>query len=176
MGHLSLFERERMEVRDYWRRVFQALTRSPEERYPILRELGDSKSEPPQFLVLLEILLGPDRIFLEYDSRGRNRRVRWQASLANNRSPRCNGRSNAVAGIYNSRNFDFEDGAREYVRSRSRSCGDNGRATRRNPLINAIFSERKISGPSPQSSPRKRGEANSNSIWHRSLKVTSLAR
>ena len=60
------------------------------------------------------------------------------------------------------RNFDFEDGARGCVRSRSRFCGGDGRESLADCLTFAISYEKENGRPSPQSSPRSRGEASYN--------------
>jgi hypothetical protein len=127
INRLSLSQRERMEVRDCSKRVFQALTKSPGERYRVLPGPDDSKSERRQSLVSLEIRLVPGRVFREGDNHGLNHPVRQQALRPDNRNPGCKRRWDAVAEICTVRSFDSADGAREHVRSRSRFCGDSGR-------------------------------------------------
>jgi hypothetical protein len=124
---LSLSQRERIQVRDYSGHVFQALTKWPGERYRVLRELDDSRSERRQFLVWPEIPLVPGRVFHGGGSHGLNHPIRRQASRPDNKNPERRGRSGAAAGICSVQSFDFEDDARGCVRSRSRVCGDNGR-------------------------------------------------
>lgn len=109
---LSLFQRERIQVRDYSGHVFQALTKWPEERYPVLPELDDSKSERRQFLVWPEIPLVLGGVLRGGGSHGLNHPIRWQASRLDNKNPGRRGRSSAAAGICSVRSFDFEDGAR----------------------------------------------------------------
>ena len=140
---LSLFQRERIQVRDYSGYVFRALTKWLGERYRVLRELDDSRSELRQFLVWPEILLVPGRVFRGGGSHGLNHPIRWHASRPDNKNPGRKGRSGAVAGICNVRSFDFEDGARGCVRSRSRVCGDSRRESLGDCLTTAIFYEKR---------------------------------
>lgn len=159
ISRLSLWQRERIEVRDCSKSVFQELTKSPEERYRVLLGLDDSKSERRQFLVWPEIVLGLDRVFPGGDNHDLNHPIRWQVSRPDNRNPGCRDRWDAVGGICNLRGFDFEDGARECVRSRSNIGGDNERESLTDCLTFTISYEKKNGCPSPQSSPRGRGEA-----------------
>ena len=77
-----------------------------------------------------------------------------------NRNRGCTDRLDAVAGTCNLQSFDFEGDAREYVRSLSHFFGDNGGGSCGYYLANCRFlQEGKSWAPSPQSSPRKRGEA-----------------
>jgi hypothetical protein len=73
---LSLSQRERIQVRDYSGHVFQALTKWPGERYRVLPELDDSKSERRQFLVWPEIPLVLGRVFRGGGSHGLNHPIR----------------------------------------------------------------------------------------------------
>jgi hypothetical protein len=158
---LSLSQRERIQVRDYSGHVFQALTKWPGERYRVLPELDDSKSERRQFLVWPEIPLVLGRVFRGGGSHGLNHPIRWQASRLDNKNPGRRGRSGAAAGICSVRSFDFEDGARGCVRSRSRVCGDNGRESLGDCLATAIFYEKRNCPPHLNPLPASRGEADS---------------
>ncbi len=144
---LSLFQRERMKVRDHSLYAFQALTKWPEERYRVLRGLDDSRSELRQFLGWSEIPRVPGRVFRGGGSHGLSHPIRWQASRPDNKNPGRKARSGAVVGICSVRSFDFEDGARGSVRSRSRVCGDNGRLSLAGCLTTAIFYEKKKWSP-----------------------------
>ena len=126
-NRLSLSQRERIEVRDCSRCAFQARARSLEEHYRVLLLLDDSRSGLQQSLVWIRISLAPDHVFQGVGSRDLNHPVRPRASRPDNRNRGCKDRWDAVAGICTVRNSDFEDGAREHARSRSRFCGDNGR-------------------------------------------------
>jgi hypothetical protein len=139
---LSLSQRERMEVRDCSRRVFQALTKLPGERYRVLPGPDDSKSERRQCLVSPKIPLVPGRVFCEGDNHGLNHPVRQQASRPDNRNPGCKRRWDAVVEICTVRSFDSADDAREYVRSRSRFCGGNGRESLAGDLVVGIACEK----------------------------------
>jgi hypothetical protein len=157
---LSLSQRERIEVRDCSGRVVRGLTKWPGERYRVLPGPDDSKSERRRSLVWLGIPLAVGRVLPGPCSHGLNRPIRWQASGPGNRNPGCTDRSGVVAGIYRLRSFDFEDVARECARNRSPSYGENGRESLGDYLSTRHFlREAKSTAPSPQSSPRKRGEA-----------------
>ena len=144
---LSLSQRERMEVRDCWDGDFQALPKSTQARYQVLPGLDDSRSGSRKFLVLPKIRLVRYRVSPAGGSCDLNHPVRWQASGPDNRNPRCKDRWDAVGGIYELRTFGFEDGAREYVRKRSRFCGGNERASLTDSLITAVSCEKKKCGP-----------------------------
>jgi len=126
-SRLSLSQRERTEVRNCSGRIFQWLTKSPEERYRALGGPDGSRIESQQFLSWPRIVLVSGRVSRGADNRGPNRLIRWQVSEPDNRNPKCTNRLDAGAGICNRRAFDFANDAREYVRNRSRSCGDNVR-------------------------------------------------
>ena len=145
--HLSLSQRERMEVRDCSESVPQATTKLPEERYRVLPELDDSRSEQRQCLLWPKIPLVHDPAFCEDDSHGPNHPTRLRVSRPDNRNPECTGRWDAAAGICNGQSFDFEDVAKECVRSPSRFCGDNGGGTLSECLANAVLLRRRIKIP-----------------------------
>ena len=146
-SRLSLFQRERMKVRDHSLYAFQALTKWPEERYRVLRGLDDSRSELRQFLGWSEIPRVPGRVFRGGGSHGLSHPIRWQASRPDNKNPGRKARSGAVVGICSLRRFDFEDGARGCVRSRSHVYGDNERESLANCLIFAVSYEKKMVTP-----------------------------
>jgi hypothetical protein len=125
-SRLSLSQRERIEVRDCSGGNFQWQTKSPEERYRALRGSDGSRIERGRFPAWPKIDLASGRAFPGADNHGPNHPVRWQVSEPDNRNRGRTNRLDAAAGICNRRSFDFEDDAREYVRSRSHFCGDNG--------------------------------------------------
>src|SRR2546430_4784064 len=125
---LSLSQRERMKVRDYSAHDFQAPTKSLQERYRVPRGFGDSRNGQRQFLVQLEISPVSYRVSRACGNHTRTHPIRWLASHSDNRNLGCKDRSDAVAGICNLRSVDFEDGAGEYARNRSRSSGGNERS------------------------------------------------
>ena len=125
---LSLSQRERIKVRDCCGCDFQAPTKSPQERYRGPRGFGDSRNGRRQFLAWLEIPFALDRVSRAGGNHDPNHPVRSRVSSSDNRNPGCKDRSDAVAGICNLRSVDFEDGAREYARNRSRSSGGNERS------------------------------------------------
>src|SRR5438128_6519059 len=73
---LSLSQRERIKVRDYWWSVVRALAKWPQEHCQVLREPDDSKSEPRRSLVQPKISLGSDRISRASESHGLSRLIR----------------------------------------------------------------------------------------------------
>jgi hypothetical protein len=156
---LFLSQRERIKVRDFLVSVFRVRAKSPEERYRVLPGPDDSRSGGRQFHCRQEICLVPRRLVREGDSRGLNHPTRWLVSQPDNRNRGYKDEWDAVAGICNWRSFNFEDGAREYVRSPLPVCGNNGHEALGDYLAIAPLTRREIGGPSPQSSPRSRGEA-----------------
>ena len=159
--HLSLSQRERIEVRDCFESVPQALTKLPPERYRVLPEPGDSKNAQERCLVRPETPLVRDRVFRAGSSHGLNHPARLRVSWPDNRNPECKDRWDVAAGICNGQSSDFEGAAREDVHSRLRFCGDNWGGTLSECLANAVLLRRRIKSPSPQSSPQNRGEADS---------------
>jgi hypothetical protein len=171
IGLLSLLQRERIKVRDYSAHDFPVPTKSFQARCRVPRELDDSRNGQRQFLVQLEI----SRVSYRGSRAGGNRApthpTRSRASRPDNRNPGRRDRWDVVAGIYKPQTFDFEDVAREYLRNRSRFCANTGRGSSTLYLILSISSEKNNRRPSPQSSPRTRGEEDSSypveGIWFR---------
>src|SRR2546427_529260 len=85
---LSLSQRERTKVRDYWWSVVRALAKWPQEHCQVLREPDDSKSEPRRSLVRPKISLGSDRVSRASESHGLSRLIRLRVSRPGNRNPR----------------------------------------------------------------------------------------
>jgi hypothetical protein len=144
---LSLSQRERIEVRDCSESVPQALTKLPPERYRVLPEFDDSKNAPQRCLVRPETPLVRDRVFRAGSSHDLNHRARLRVLWPDNKNPECKDRWDAAAGICNGQTFDFEDGAKECVRSPSRFCGDSGGGTLSECLANAVLLRRRIKIP-----------------------------
>lgn len=142
-SRLSLSQRERMEVRDCSRIAFPAPTKWPGGRCRALSISDDSRSERRQFLVWPEILRVLDRVFHEAGIRGRNHPIRWRVSRWDNRNRGRKVRLDAAVGIYSLQSFDFEDGAKEHVHSRWRSCAGNGGESLGDCLTIATFSEKR---------------------------------
>lgn len=128
-NRLSLWQRERIEVRDCSPCVFQAPTRCSAGRCPVLLGSGDSKIERRQFPGWREIFLERDRVSPENDSRDLSHPVRSQVLRRDNRNRACRGEWDVGAGICSPRSYDFAGGAREYVHIRSCVSGDSGRVT-----------------------------------------------
>jgi hypothetical protein len=153
-------------VRNCSGRIFQWPAKSPEERCRALGGPDGSRIESQQFLSRPRIVLVSGRVSRGADNCGPNHLIQWQVSEPDNRNPKCTNRLDAGAGICNRRGFDFEDAAREYVRSRSRSCGDNVRESLRHDLTIAISYEKGNQCPSPQSSPPQAGRGGlSSRLW-----------
>ena len=137
---LSLSQRERIKVRDSSGSVLPRQSKSPEGRYQVLREPDDSKNERRQFRFCSEIAPAPDRMLREGDSHDLSHPTRQQVSQPDNKNLLHNDRWDAGAEIYSARNFDFEDGAIERVRSLWRLCGGNEHESRGRRSSIAVFS------------------------------------
>jgi hypothetical protein len=160
---LSLFQRERMKVRDCFECDLQAPTRSFQGRYRVLRGLDGSKSGGCQFLIRIEIPLASDRVSRAGGNHDPNHPIRSKASGPGNRNPGHRDQSGAVAGICSLRSVDFGDGAREYVHNRSRFCGGNERSSLIDSLITAVSCEKRNYRPPHLSPlPASGGEADYN--------------
>jgi hypothetical protein len=144
---LSLSQRERTKVRDCCERDSQAPTKSSQGRRRVLHVLGGSRIGRQRFLVWLKIPTESDRASRAGANHDLNHPIRWQASRPDNRNPERKDRWDAVGEIYELRTFDFEDGARECVRNRSRSCGGSGRASLTDSLVTAVSWEKKNYSP-----------------------------
>ena len=121
-NRLSLFQRERTKVRDRRDNALRARARSLEGHCPALPKLDDSKIESREFLLWREIPLVHDHAFHEVGTRVLNRPTRWRVWRQDNRNRVCKDRWDAVAGIYNRRNFGSVDGARGFARIPSPFC------------------------------------------------------
>ena len=160
MIRLSLSQRERIKVRDSSGSVLPRQSKSPEGRYQVLREPDDSKNERRQFRFCSEIAPAPDRMLREGDSHDLSHPTRQQVSQPDNKNLLHNDRWDAGVEIYNARNFDFEDGAIECVRSLWRFCGGNEHESRGGRSSIAVFSEKINRSPLTLILSRKRGEVN----------------
>jgi hypothetical protein len=133
---LSLWERERIKVRDSSGRVLPGRSKLPEGHYQALAAPDDSKNVRRRFLFWPEIPLVPGHGLRQGGSCGLSHPIRWQVSRPDNRNPEYKDGWDAAAGTYSKRSFYFEDGARECVRSPWRSCGGNERESLGRPLDN----------------------------------------
>ncbi len=105
------------------------------------------------------ILSAFDRDFGPHDSYVLHRPIRWLVLRPDNRNPRHNHRTDAGGETYSPKNFGSASIAKEYVQARSPSFA----AVEHDPQRVILLSTRvpkSVSGcPLPQSSPHKRGEA-----------------
>ena len=127
----SPFTKERIEVRDSSGSVLPRQSKSPEERYQVLRGPDDSKNERRQFRLHSRIALGLDLAPRLIDSHGQNHPTQSQVLGPDSRNPTRSDQLGAAAEIYVLRSYDFEDGAIGCVRSRSRFFEDSRRASQR---------------------------------------------
>ncbi|SRR6266404_1724188 len=121
-NRLSLFQRERTKVRDCRGSALRVRARSFEGRCPVLRRPDDSKTESREFLLWREISPVHDRALREDRSRVLSHPIRWRVWQQDNRNRVCKDRWDAVAGIYNRRNFGSADGAKGFARIPSPFC------------------------------------------------------
>ena len=146
-SRLSLSQRERTEVRNCSGRIFQWLTKSPEERYRALCGFDGSRIKRQQFLAWPKTDLVSGRAVHGVNNHGPIHLVRWRVSEMENRNRGCTDRLDAVAGTCNLQSFDFEGDAREYVRSASHFFEDNGGGSCGYYLANCRFRQEGKSWP-----------------------------
>jgi hypothetical protein len=138
---LSLSQRERIKVRDCFRHVSRARSRSPLGRCRVPCELGDSRTGEPEFAGEQEILRVQDRVFGQFDSYVRRRRAQSPALFPGSRNRGHKDQLGAAAGICNPRNCGFAAGATEDVPTWSDACGDTERGSRRYLSNRQFFQE-----------------------------------
>ncbi len=155
---LSLLQSERIKVRDYFRHVSQARSRSPSGRCRVLRELGDSRTEEPESAGERETARVRDRVCGQFDNCVPRRLAQSPALPRGSRNLRHNNQLDAAAGICIPRNFGFAGGARGDVPTWLDACGDTERGSRRHFSNRQFFQKLKLT-PHLNLSPWARGEA-----------------
>jgi len=121
---LSLSQRERIKVRDYFLRVSQSRPKSQLEHCPILHESGDSRIGRSEFRGSQELIsyaIAP----LTTPISVRHHRIRGRVSRRGNRNPECRSQEGAADEICNPRNFDCASAAKERVPIWSGACAGN---------------------------------------------------
>ena len=157
---LSLSKRERMEVRDCSALVPRAQTRLLATRCRVPGELDGSKISTQQLhgglgsRTAFDPELGRDGSYVH------RRPIRRLALRSDSRNPRRNRRTDVGGEICSQRNFGSASVAKECVQAQWPSVAAMERAPQRFILIINAFLEKSVYvRPSPQSSPRKRGDA-----------------
>jgi hypothetical protein len=152
---LSLWQRERIKVRDWTRTAPAAQTRSPARRCQVPGEPDDSKIAVQRFLCESGMPSAFDPEFVRHDSNARHRPIRSRALRSDSRNPECSSPTDADGEICSLQSFGSANAAKVCAQDRLLSFATNERDSRRIILLTSTVSE----SPSPQSSPRKRGEA-----------------
>ena len=140
-GLLSLWERERMKVRDW--RDLPVPPKLSQEHNRVLRESDDSKTGAWQFLAQSEISRGSGHVSHLPENHDPSHPIPRQAWRQDSRNPKRRDQADAAAGICSPRSFDFGDVAKEFSHNQSRSFGDNGRDSREHSLAFRDFREKK---------------------------------
>lgn len=146
-------------MRDCVAIALPGLTKSPEERYRVPLGFDDSKNELRQLLVLPGGGLAIGQEFHGRHSGVPSHPVRWQAWRRGNRNLTCKHRSDVGGGIYNLQSSGFAGDSTECVRILSPFCADSEHGS-----LGELFQSLQVraettnKSPSPQSSPRDRGE------------------
>jgi hypothetical protein len=122
---LSLFERERIKVRDCFRRVPRARPKSLLARYRVPHELGDSKIGGPRYRDEREILLWRDRVSSRLDNCVLHRLAQLPALPSHNKNRGHKDQADAAAEICSPRNCGSVRVAKERVSTWSDACADN---------------------------------------------------
>jgi hypothetical protein len=156
---LSLSQRERIKVRNCYRRVRQAQTKLLARRYRVLRELDDSKIAKPQFLRRLETVHAYGLSFDRADNYVHHHPAQSRVWQQDNKNLGRNDQLDVVAEICNQRIFDFEDASTECARSRLPSSGERERDSQTKILIYFTVSRKDELAPHLNPLPRPgRGE------------------
>ena len=172
---LSLSQRKRMKVRDRPALDPPVRTRLPATRCRALGEPGDSKIAAQRHHGGSGISTALDREFGLHDSYVLHRLIRWRALHSDNRNPKRKRRRDVGGEICSLQNFGSVSVAKECVQAQSASFAAIERDAQRFILtINASSQKPFCTRPSPQSSPRKRGEAK-NQNRRCALRVKHLA-
>jgi len=149
-----------MKVRDCFSVAPRVRTRLPATRYRAPDEPGDSRIATQRLHGEPGIVIACDREFGLHGSYVRRRPIRRPALRSHNRNPERNRRTDVDAEICSLRTFGSVNVAKEHVQAQSPSFAAIERDPQRLILtIKASFEKSFIDAPSPQSSPRKRGEA-----------------
>ena len=158
-SRLSLSQRERMKVRDCFAVAPRVRTRLLATHYRALGESDDSRISTRQLHGEPEIPSAFGREFGLYGSYVLRRPIRWPALRSDNRNPRRSRPADVGDETYSLQNFGSVNVAKEYVPARSPSFAAIERDSQQFILTINASSEKHFRIPSPQSSPRKRGEA-----------------
>lgn len=121
---LSLSQRERIKVRDCFRHVSRARSRSHLGCCRVPHQLRDSRTGGSEFAGEQEILRVQDRVFGQFDSYVRHRRVQSPVLTPGSRNREHKNQADVAAGIFSPRNYGFAGEAREDVPIWSNACGD----------------------------------------------------
>lgn len=149
-----------MKVRDCSALAPRARTRLLATRCRPLGEPDDSKIAAQRLHGGLGIPTAFDREFGPHDSYVFRRLIRWPALRSDNRNPRRKRRRDVGGEICSLQNFGSVSVAKECVQAQSASFAAIERDSQRFILtINASSQKPFCTRPSPQSSPRRRGEA-----------------
>jgi hypothetical protein len=155
---LSLFQRERIEVRDWFRCVVPVQTRLRATRRPVPSESDDSKIATLVSRAWLETARASGHAVAQDDNCVPHHPTRSPASLRDSKNQSRNNRSGVVVEPCNQQNSGCEDAAKGAVPIWLGVSADNEHGSRDDSNLVLVCSERQID-PSPQSSPQSRGEA-----------------
>ena len=159
---LSLCQRERTKVRDARGVAHPERTKSLPTQYRALHVFDGSKTVGRQFLCSQEKHHVSRPAFCQMDSRDPIRPAQSRVSPPDSRNRRCSDQSRAVAETYSRQNCDSAAAATTHARRRSRFSGEHARDSLErtfSPVAERAKAKTRKLRPSPQSSPRQRGEA-----------------
>ena len=136
---LSLSQRERIKVRDCFRSVPRARSKSLLARYRVLHELGDSKIEGPRCRGEREILSARDRVSGRLDDHVLHRPAQLPALPRHNKNRGHKDEADAAAGICSPQSYGFVGVAKEHVPIWSGAFVANERGSRRYLRLGQFF-------------------------------------
>ena len=168
---LSLSQRERM--RDCFRHASRVQSRSPLKRRRVLHELGDSRTEEPEFAGEQETAHVRDRVFGQFDSYVRHHLAQSPALPLRNRNRGHKNQPDAAAGICSPRNYGFAGCAKEDVPTWSDACADTEHGSRRYLSDRQLFQKAELT---PHLSPLPLGKGRGGKLFIAGLGRTDVAR
>jgi hypothetical protein len=141
---LSLSERERIKVRDCFRRVARARSKSLLAHYRVPHELGDSKIGGPRCRGEREILPARDRVSGQLDNYVLRRLAQLPALPPHNKNRGHKDEADAAAGICSPQNCGFVGVAKEHVPIWSGAFVANERGSRRHLRRTLLFGKAEL--------------------------------
>jgi len=160
---LSLWQRERIKVRDWASTAPAAQTRSLSRRCRVPGESDDSKIAVQGFLCGPGIPTALDREFAQNDNYAPHRPIRSRPLRSDSRNPECSNPTDADGEICSLQSFGSANDAKVYAQDRLLSFATNERDSRRIILLTSAVSESGAIAPHLSPLPASGARRRSNS-------------